>query len=108
MTVITIDLYEAWHVCPANLEPHAVSRSRSIIDITPGGPCRTPVTVRVGDVVREIDCRRHEPTERQCVACKPLFIIPKTVHTDLGWQGPIHLVPCLHRSQSGSRTEVTA
>src|SRR5689334_10663988 len=96
MSVITVDLYETWHSCPANPEPHAFTRSHSIIDITPGGPCRTPVTVRVGNVAREIDCRRHVPTERQCVACKTLFIVRKTVHTDLGWQGPINLVPCPH------------
>jgi hypothetical protein len=99
--IITVDLYETRHACPANPEPHTLTRQHSIVDITPGGTCRTPVTIRIGNQVRRVACRRHEPAERQCLACRPLFIVRDTIHTDLGWQGPIHLAPCKH-------TEVTA
>ena len=40
------------------------------IDVIPGGPCRTPVTIRCGDTTSTIPCYRHEPAARQCGACR--------------------------------------
>jgi hypothetical protein len=86
--IITVDVHDLVHTCPASNLPHTVDTRRTVVSIVDGGPCRTPVTVRVGNRSAYISCRRHEPAHRQCVACKTLHIVRDTTITDLGHQAP--------------------
>jgi hypothetical protein len=107
MSVITVDVHEVRHTCPANHAPHWVSRQNTVVSVVDDGPCRTPITIRVGDAVRQIRCGRHEPEQRRCIACRTLLIVHNVTHTDLGWQGSDDLRACKHR-QPCVRSEVTA
>jgi hypothetical protein len=107
MSVITVDVRETRHTCPANHAPHAVYRQHTVVSTVDGGPCRTPVTVRIGDHIEKVACERHEPAHRRCIACATLLIVRNVTHTDLGWQGPDHLRTCKHRPPC-LRSEVAA
>lgn len=105
--IVTVDIHETRHTCLASHEPHWFDRQSSVVSVVDGGPCRTPVTIRCGNNQAEIACRRHEPHERQCIACKSLLIVRNVTHTDLGWQGPDNRPDCTHRPPC-VRIEVTA
>lgn len=94
--VITVDIHETRHTCPANHEPHWFMRQNTVVSVVDGGPCRTPVTIQVGTRSAYVSCGRHEPQQRQCVACKTLLIVRNLTHADLG-----------HHASCG-RIEVTA
>ncbi|MEV6377276.1 hypothetical protein [Micromonospora musae] len=70
MTIHVVDVAHVTHTCPGQPEPHPYDTRRTVIDIIPGGPCRTPVTIRCGQVTTTIPCHRHEPADRQCGACR--------------------------------------
>jgi len=40
-----------------------------VIDVVPGGPCQTPIRVRVGNQSALVACGRRLPPEWQCEAC---------------------------------------
>jgi hypothetical protein len=68
MHLVTIE--QVTHTCPAQPEPHPYDIRRTLVHVIPGGPCRTPVTIRCGKATTQIPCHRHEPAERQCGACR--------------------------------------
>ncbi|MEH1011724.1 hypothetical protein V6U90_01150 [Micromonospora sp. CPCC 206060] len=74
MTIYLVDIEHVTHTCPAQPDPHPYDTRRTVIDVTPGGPCRTPVTIRCGNTTVQIPCHRHEPAERQCGACRTIVI----------------------------------
>ena len=93
MTIITVDVHALMHTCPGNTEPHWCELGRDIVHITPGGECRTPVTIRCGDTVAVIACGRHEPPHRQCAACRVTVVERSINHIEIGYEGPAHLAP---------------
>ncbi|RQW98685.1 hypothetical protein [Micromonospora globispora] len=80
MTIHVVDIEYATHTCPAFAEPHPYDTRRTVIDVIPGGPCRTPVTIRCGNTTATIACHRHEPADRQCGACR-LIVTQHTITT---------------------------
>ena len=52
MSIHTVDVVQLLHTCPAEPEPHPYDIRRSVIDVIDGGPCRNPVIIRCGDIVR--------------------------------------------------------
>jgi hypothetical protein len=81
MTIHVVDIDYTTHTCPAySDEPHPYDTRRTVIDVIPGGPCRTPVTIRCGDVTATIACHRHEPADRQCGACR-IIVTQHTITT---------------------------
>ncbi|MEV5692464.1 hypothetical protein [Micromonospora globbae] len=81
MTIHVVDTEHVTHTCPAwPGEPHPYDTRRTVIHVIPGGPCRTPVTIRCGQVTTTIACYRHEPADRQCGACR-LIVTQHTITT---------------------------
>ncbi|MEU4714083.1 hypothetical protein AB0F73_10605 [Micromonospora purpureochromogenes] len=78
MTIHLVDIEQVIHTCPAYPEPHPFDIRRTLVDVIPGGPCRTPVTIRCGQVTATIPCRRHEPAKRQCGACR-VIVTERTI-----------------------------
>ncbi|MGK5738507.1 hypothetical protein [Micromonospora sp. URMC 103] len=72
MTIHVVDIEQVTHTCPAHVEPHPFDTRRTVIHVIPGGPCRTPVTIRCGQTTTTIACYRHEPADRQCGACRTI------------------------------------
>jgi hypothetical protein len=95
VSIYTIEVHHLVHTCPGNPEPHPVPTWHRVLHVTPGGPCRMPVTVRCGDTTTVIPCRRHEPSERQCANCRTIIRILKVTSRDLGYQGPAPAQPTL-------------
>lgn len=91
MTIHVVDVQHFTHTCPAwPDEPHPYDTRRAIVDITPGGPCRTPVTIRCGQVTTTIACHRHEPADRQCGACRLIVTTRRITEVFMGHHGPDH------------------
>ncbi|MEU9513057.1 hypothetical protein [Micromonospora sp. NPDC048169] len=91
MTIHVVDIQHFTHTCPAwPDEPHPYDTRRTIVDITPGGPCRTPVTIRCGQVTTTIACHRHEPADRQCGACRLIVTTRRITEVFMGHYGPDH------------------
>ena len=89
MTIHVVDINHLTHTCPAwPDEPHPYDTRRTIVDITPGGPCRTPVTIRCGQVTTTIACHRHEPADRQCGACRLIVTTRRITEVFMGHHGP--------------------
>ncbi|WBB65759.1 hypothetical protein [Micromonospora sp. WMMD812] len=78
MTIHVVDIEQVTHTCPAFPDAHPVDTRRTVIHVIPGGPCRTPVTIRCGTVTATIACHRHEPADRQCGACR-LIVTQHTI-----------------------------
>ncbi|MDM4721623.1 hypothetical protein QTQ03_19245 [Micromonospora sp. WMMA1363] len=94
MTIHVVDINHLTHTCPAwPDEPHPYDTRRTIVDITPGGPCRTPVTIRCGQVTTTIACHRHEPADRQCGACRLIVTTRRITEVFMGHHGPDHTRP---------------
>jgi hypothetical protein len=70
MTIHVVDIEHITHTCPAQPEPHPYDTRRTVIAVIPGGPCRTPVTIRCGNTTTELACGRHRPANEQCGACR--------------------------------------
>jgi hypothetical protein len=88
MTIFLIDVHETVHTCPAEpAESHPIDTRRTLVSITPGGPCRQPAIISLGDTTAVIPCRLRLRTNRQCVACRHTIWIRTTTVTDLGFQG---------------------
>ncbi|MEU0156860.1 hypothetical protein [Micromonospora fulviviridis] len=60
MTIYLVDIVHTLHTCPAEPEPHPYDTRRVLVDVTPGGSCRAPVTIRCGGQTVQIPCHRHE------------------------------------------------
>jgi hypothetical protein len=80
MTIHVVDIEQVTHTCPAHGEPHPFDIRRTVVHVIPGGPCRTPVTIRCGEVTTTIPCHRHEPADRQCGACR-VIVTQRTIIT---------------------------
>ncbi|MEU8071447.1 hypothetical protein AB0B20_17000 [Micromonospora sp. NPDC049151] len=80
MTIYVVDIEYVTHTCPAYTVPHIFDTRRTVIDVIPGGPCRTPVTIRCGDTTAVVPCYRHEPADRQCGACR-IIVTQHTITT---------------------------
>jgi hypothetical protein len=90
MTIVHIDIHTVTHTCPASRDPHPIDTRRTILLVVDGGPCRRPVTIRSGDTVAVIACRRHLPREQQCPACRTSIIARSYTTTHLGHHGRHH------------------
>ena len=77
MSIYRIAVHQTTHTCPGEPTPHVTAIHRRVLTVIDGGPCRAPVTVRCGDTTVTIACGRHEPTDRQCPACRTII----TEHT---------------------------
>lgn len=86
--IITVDVREIRHTCPANDEPHWIDRQNTVVAVQDDGPCRTPVLVRVGDHQAHVACGSIRPREKQCTACRTLLIVRHVTYTDLEPQAP--------------------
>ncbi|MGV9213200.1 hypothetical protein ACTFTM_15195 [Micromonospora sp. RB23] len=80
MSIHLVDIEQVTHTCPAHPDAHPFDTRRTLIDVIPGGPCRTPVTIHCGDTTALIPCRRHEPAKRQCGACR-VIVTERTITT---------------------------
>jgi len=92
VSIYAIAEHHAVHTCPANPQPHPIDIGRRIIHITPGRPCQTPVTIRLGARTVTVPCGRHEPYDRQCGACRTIATVTQVTTTDLG-PAPLGLPP---------------
>jgi hypothetical protein len=93
VTIYIVHIDQTTHTCPADPEPHVVDTRRTVLHVIPGGPCRTPVTIRCGACTATIPCGRHEPAHRQCGACRTIVTEHTITTRHLGYQGPEHLNP---------------
>nr|WP_030501474.1 hypothetical protein [Micromonospora purpureochromogenes] len=94
MTIHVVDIEQVTHTCPAYPdEPHPYDTRRTVIHVIPGGPCRTPVTIRCGQVATTIACHRHEPADRQCGACRTIVTTRRITEVFMGHHGPDHTRP---------------
>jgi hypothetical protein len=83
VTIYAVAVHETTHTCPANNQPHVIDTQRRILHITPGGPCRTPITIRIGATSVQVPCGRHEPDDRQCPACRAITVTHTHTSTHL-------------------------
>ena len=94
MTRYLIDLHEPVHTCPADpVQSHPIDTRRTIVTVTPGGPCLKPVTIRCADRTVLVPCRHGRPVSRQCARCVPVIGIRHHTITDLGYQHPAPTPP---------------
>ncbi len=75
MSIYLVDVHVVTHTCPADPDPHPVRIGRTVVHVTPGGLCRTPITLHCDDgITIQLPCGRREPRERQCDACRNIVI----------------------------------
>ena len=92
MTIYAIHVHEVTHTCPGDPEPHPFDIRRRVIHTTPGGPCRTPVTVHVGATIAVVPCGLRYPAHRQCGACRVIVTVLQTTAEHHG-PAPHHVPP---------------
>ena len=91
MTAHLVDVHHYTHTCPSNPdEPHPYDTRRTVVAINPGGRCRRPVTIRLGDTTAVVDCGRRLPREQRCPACQNTVIEHTVTFTHTGHHGPQH------------------
>ena len=95
MSIHAITEHHDIHTCPADPQPHPWRITRTLVHTTPGRPCLTPVTVRLGDAVVTVPCGRHEPTHRQCGNCRTVVTTLAITATDHDQPVPPHQQPTL-------------
>ena len=88
MSIIAVTEHRTLHTCPGNLEPHAVSITRTVVHVTPGRECTNPVTIRIGNTTTTVRCGQREPSDRQCAGCRTTVVTLAVTTTDLGYQDP--------------------
>ena len=93
MTTYVVDVHHDMHTCPADPDPHVFTTTQQVVAVSASGPCRNPVTIRVGDTTATVDCGRHEPDDRRCGNCRNIIWIRKVTVTFHGYQGPAHRRP---------------
>jgi hypothetical protein len=74
MSIYLIHLDRRVHTCPAEPDPHPYDIRRTILAVTDGGPCRTPVTIRCGDTEAVVPCGRQLPAAQHCAACRTVVV----------------------------------
>ncbi len=84
MTIYLVHVYQDTHTCPSDSQPHVVATRRQVLGVVDGGPCRTLVTIRIGDTKATIDCRRHLPADEQCPACRITVVEQAIITTQTG------------------------
>jgi len=70
MSIYAIVVHHRTHTCPGESDPHPVDTIQQVVHLTPGGPCRTPATIRLNGATTTIACGRRYPHHRQCPACR--------------------------------------
>ncbi|WFE29651.1 hypothetical protein O7623_10880 [Solwaraspora sp. WMMD791] len=80
MSIHLVDVVQVLHTCPADPQPHPYDIRRTLVHVTPGGPCRAPVTIRCGNTTTTIDCGRHRPAAHQCGACRTTVVERTITH----------------------------
>ena len=93
MSIYAVTQHQVLHTCPADPEPHPIATTQTVVHVTPGRTCLTPVTIRIGNTTRTVSCGRRLPYERQCGSCRTIVTVRSVTTTDLGYQGPAHLAP---------------
>src|SRR6266568_2485208 len=79
---------------PGNCLPcYTATIRRQILAVVDGGPCRAPVTFRIGDTTATVACGRREPAERQCPACRVIVTEQSITSHHHGYEGPAHRRP---------------
>lgn len=73
MSIYLVAIEHVMHECPAEQEPHPYDTRHTILAVTPGRACTTPVTIRIGNTTATIPCGTHEPSERQCGNCRNII-----------------------------------
>ena len=84
VTTYIIDVHHNLHTCPADPVPHPVDTRRTLIAITPGGPCHTPVTYRLNGIAYTTPCKNLRSSDRQCPACRITIWVRTVTTSDLG------------------------
>jgi hypothetical protein len=102
MTIYAITEHHDLHTCPADPQPHPWMITRTLVHVTPGRPCLTPVTIRLANTVATIPCGRHNPTNRQCGNCRTVVTTIAITAIDHGdYQPPLQPAapagPAYHR-----------
>jgi hypothetical protein len=93
VTIYTVDIHDITHTCPADPEPHVIDSRRTIVHVTPGRPCLTPVTVGSGPASTVLACHRVRPYDGQCANCRTIVTVRTVTTEHVGYQGPAHLAP---------------
>ncbi len=89
MTIYLVRVHHDTHTCPADpTEPHPYITTRQLVGVIDGGPCRTPVTIRLAGRTVELPCGRHEPYDRQCGACRTIVTEQTVTATHHGHHQP--------------------
>jgi hypothetical protein len=89
VTIYLIDVHETVHTCPGEpVVSHPIDTRRTIVAITPGGPCQRPATIRINGAAVTVDCRWQRPAYEQCPACQHIVWTRTTTTTDLGYHHP--------------------
>ena len=92
MTIYAVTVHHRTHTCPGDPDPHPFDTAQQVVHVTPGGACRTPVTVRLNGTTTTVACGRRFPHHRQCPACQ-ITVVTLQVNRpgDLG--GSDHCAP---------------
>jgi hypothetical protein len=84
MTHYLIDVTNLVTTTPGQTDPHVVETWRVIVATKPGGPCRRPVTLHMGQTTRTLPCGRVRLREQQCVGCRSTITVRHVDTVDLG------------------------
>jgi hypothetical protein len=76
VSIYLVVVQETLHTCPAQPEPHPVDTTRTILTVTPGRACLTPVTIHCGQTTALIPCGRHRPADMRCGNCRTTITHP--------------------------------
>jgi hypothetical protein len=93
VTIYAVAIDHRTHTCPADPEPHTYDTRRTVVHITPGGPCRRPVTIRCGATTATLPCGRNRPAGQHCVACRTIVVEHTITARYDGQHGPEALLP---------------
>jgi hypothetical protein len=84
VTTYIVDVHHCMHICPADPVPHPIDTQRTIVAVTPGGPCQTPATYRFNDTTYTVPCKDRRRSDRQCPACRTTIWTRTVTTCDLG------------------------
>ena len=84
MTIYAVNVHHRTHTCLGDPDPHPVDTIQQVVHVTPGGPCRTPVTIRLAHTTATLACGRRWPHHRQCPACRTTVVVLQVTTEHLG------------------------
>ena len=84
MTIYRVLVDQGVYTYPDGGDPHPVDIRRTIIDTVPGGACRTPITVRIGERSVQVACGRRLPPRAHCPACHTIVVQVRITSRYLG------------------------